>query len=125
MTYFVTGATGFIGNNLVQTLLQQRKGKIYALVRKDSLEKFEAIKQRWGKDGERVIAVVGELGKPKLGVAAKDIAELKGKIKHFFHLAALYDLKATAEEQVEANVNGTRHALQFAEAVEAGVFHHT
>jgi thioester reductase-like protein len=35
MTYFVTGATGFIGNNLVQTLLKQRKGKVYALVRKD------------------------------------------------------------------------------------------
>ncbi|WP_374537502.1 SDR family oxidoreductase [Chitinimonas taiwanensis] len=125
MTYFVTGATGFIGNNLVQTLLKQRKGKVYALVRKESLEKFEQIKLRWGKDAERVIPVLGELGKPALGIAKKDVAELKGKIKHFFHLAALYDLKATAEEQLEANVNGTRHAVQFAEAVEAGVFHHT
>ncbi|QDQ28450.1 SDR family oxidoreductase [Chitinimonas arctica] len=125
MTYFVTGATGFIGNNLVQTLLQKRKGKIYALVRKESLEKFDTIKARWGKDADRVIAVVGELGKPKLGISAKDIAELKGKIKHFFHLAALYDLTATAEQQLEANVNGTRHAVQLAEAVEAGIFHHT
>lgn len=125
MTYFVTGATGFIGNNLVQKLLSHRKGKIYALVRKESLEKFEKVKARWGKDADRVIPVVGELGKPKLGISAKDAAELKGKIKHFFHLAALYDLKATAEEQLEANVNGTRHAVQFAEAIEAGIFHHT
>ncbi|MDN3576487.1 SDR family oxidoreductase [Chitinimonas viridis] len=125
MTYFVTGATGFIGNNLVQTLLKKRKGKIYALVRKESLEKFDKIKERWGKDADRVIPVVGELGKTQLGVSKKDIAELKGKIKHFFHLAALYDLKATAEEQLEANVNGTRHAVEFAEAVEAGIFHHT
>ncbi|GAB3250743.1 SDR family oxidoreductase [Chitinimonas naiadis] len=125
MTYFVTGATGFIGSNLVQTLLKKRKGKIYALVRKESLDKFDKVKARWGKDADRVVPVVGELGKTKLGVSAKDIAELKGKIKHFFHLAALYDLKATAEEQLEANVNGTRHAVQFAEAVEAGIFHHT
>ncbi|WP_269532190.1 SDR family oxidoreductase [Chitinimonas sp. BJYL2] len=125
MTYFVTGATGFIGNHLVHTLLKKRKGKIYALVRKESLEKFDKIRERWGKDGERVIPVVGDLSKPKLGVSAKDITELKGKIKHFFHLAALYDLKAGAEEQIEVNVNGTRHAVQFADAIEAGIFHHT
>ena len=32
MSYFVTGATGFIGRNLVERLLQ-REGTIYALVR--------------------------------------------------------------------------------------------
>ncbi|MGQ5523097.1 SDR family oxidoreductase [Chitinimonas sp. PSY-7] len=125
MTYFVTGATGFIGNNLVQTLLNKRKGKVYALVRKESMEKFDKVKQRWGKDAERVIPIVGELGKPTMGIAEQDIAKLKGKIKHFFHLAALYDLKASAEDQVAANVTGTWHALEFAEAIEAGVFHHT
>ena len=41
-----------------------------------------------------------------------------------FHLAAIYDLKASAEEQQIANVEGTRHAVQFAQAVTAGCFHH-
>ena len=50
--------------------------------------------------------------------------ELNGKIRHFFHLAALYDLTADAQSQVTANVDGTRHALDFAEAIKAGVFHH-
>ena len=40
MSYFVTGATGFIGRQLLQKLLQ-RKGTIYCLVRKESLAKFE------------------------------------------------------------------------------------
>ena len=40
-----------------------------------------------------------------------------------FHLAAIYDLKAGAEEQEEANVLGTDHALQFAASIKAGCFH--
>ena len=39
MTYFVTGATGFIGRHLLEKLLL-RKGRIYCLVRKESLPKF-------------------------------------------------------------------------------------
>ena len=37
MTYFVTGATGFIGRYLVQSLLQKGKGTIYVLVRPKSI----------------------------------------------------------------------------------------
>ena len=50
--------------------------------------------------------------------------KLKGKIDHVFHLAAIYDLAASAEDQKVANVQGTRNAVRFAEAVGAGCFHH-
>src|SRR5690606_38412096 len=46
------------------------------------------------------------------------------KVGHFFHLAALYDLSASEESQVRANVEGTRHAVQLAETLKAGCFHH-
>ena len=42
MSYFVTGATGFIGRYLVGNLLK-RSGTVYVLVRKDSQKKFDAI----------------------------------------------------------------------------------
>ncbi|MFC4161413.1 SDR family oxidoreductase [Chitinimonas lacunae] len=125
MSYFVTGATGFIGHHLVNTLLQRRKGRIYVLVREGSLDKLAEHKARWGRDADRVVAVVGDLTQPRLGVSDDDLADLKGKIKHFFHLAAVYDLKASAEQQQSANIDGTRHALQLAEAIDAGIFHHT
>ena len=46
MTYFVTGATGFLGRHLVGNLLK-RKGPVHVLVRKDSRKKFDAIAVCW------------------------------------------------------------------------------
>jgi NAD(P)-dependent dehydrogenase (short-subunit alcohol dehydrogenase family) len=124
MTYFVTGATGFIGRHLIVHLLA-RKGDIHCLVRKGSLKKFEDLRERFGADGKRLIAVQGDLAKPMLGVTPAQRKAFAGKIKHFFHLAAIYDLAADAESQIIANVEGTRHALELADGIKAGCFHHT
>ena len=121
MTYFVTGATGFIGRHLVGNLLK-RKGTIHVLVRRGSQKKLDALIERMGWEKKRIVPVLGDLAKPRLGVSAEKAAELKGKIKHFFHLAAIYDLAADAPSQLVANVEGTRNAVALAEAVNAGCF---
>ena len=124
MTYFVTGATGFIGRFLVQALLQRGKGTVYVLVRPKSLGKLDELREFWGKESlRRVVPVKGDLGQPKLGVGKADLAKLKGKVSHFYHLGAVYDLEASAEAMEKANIAGTRGALEFAEAVKAGCFH--
>jgi NAD(P)-dependent dehydrogenase (short-subunit alcohol dehydrogenase family) len=121
MSYFVTGATGFIGRHLVELLLE-RKGTIYALVREGSLGKLDALRERWDVDEDRVVAVTGDLSLPLLGVSDGDRRKLEG-VDHFFHLAAIYDMEADAESQRLANVEGTRHAVELAEAVGAKRFH--
>ncbi|MBI2396527.1 MAG: SDR family oxidoreductase [Xanthomonadales bacterium] len=123
MTYFVTGATGFIGRHLLENLLK-RRGKIYALVRKGSLGKLEALIEKLGAGKGEIVPIIGDLTKPKLGVTAAQQKLLTGKVKHFFHLAAIYDVEADDEANHLVNVEGTRHALQFAEAIKAGCFHH-
>jgi NAD(P)-dependent dehydrogenase (short-subunit alcohol dehydrogenase family) len=123
MSYFVTGGTGFIGRFLIDKLLE-RDGTVFVLVRKGSIAKLDAMRPRWGGQEKRVVAIAGDLAKPRLGVSAADLARMKGKVAHLFHLAAIYDLSADAESQEKANIDGTRHAVEFAEAVQAGCFHH-
>src|SRR5215211_1134858 len=121
MPYFVTGATGFIGRNLVGELLK-REGTVHVLVREGSKGRLEELRSRWGVGEDRVVAVVGDLSQPRLG-CDDAVAELHGKVDHFFHLAAIYDMTADAESQRMSNVEGTRGAVELAGAVEAGRFH--
>ncbi|HVF63467.1 MAG TPA: SDR family oxidoreductase [Casimicrobiaceae bacterium] len=123
MAYFVTGATGFIGRHLVEKLLLRSK-PIYALVRPASQSKFDAMREELGANDRKLIAIHGDVEQPGLGLSESDVRKLVGKIDDVFHLAAVYDLSASAETQQRGNVEGTRHVVDFAERIGAGVLHH-
>ena len=123
MAYLVTGGTGFIGRFLIGNLLK-RKGTVHVLVRPGSERKLAQIGRRMGWDMKRVLALGGDMTKPGCGLSAAQLRALKGKVRHVFHLAAIYDLQADEQAQQAANVDGTRHALDLAAAVDAGCFHH-
>jgi thioester reductase-like protein len=129
MAYFVTGATGFIGRRLVERLLELRQGKVYVLVREGSTGRLDDQIARWSmlagsSAKERVQPVIGDLRRPMLGVEKEQVAELRGEIDHFFHLAAVYDMTAPAERNTAVNVGGTTHAVELARAIDAKRLHH-
>jgi NAD(P)-dependent dehydrogenase (short-subunit alcohol dehydrogenase family) len=124
MSAFITGGTGFIGRRLVRRLLERDREPVYVLVYKPTPEFVAELKAFWGAEADRVALIEGDISKPDLGVAAKDARKLKGRIDHFFHLAAVYDLTAEPPAVVAANVAGVANALAFAKAVKAGCFHH-
>ena len=113
MAYFVTGATGFIGKRLVAKLLE-RDGDIFVLVRQQSVAKIARL---W--TDPRVKPVVGDLSEDLLGV---DPTTLQG-VTDFFHLAALYDMTAGAEDNERTNVLGTQNAVALANALGATLHH--
>jgi NAD(P)-dependent dehydrogenase (short-subunit alcohol dehydrogenase family) len=119
LNYFVTGATGFIGRHLLAELLK-REGTIYVLVREGSRGKVDSLVQRIGAPEGRIVPVTGDLSKPALGVEG-----FTEPIDHFFHLAAVYDMAADEEAMERANIEGTKHVIEFANQLEIGRFHHT
>ncbi len=106
-TYFVTGATGFLGRRLVAALLARPEcERVFALVRPHSVGKLP--------QHSKLTEVVGDLTAPIDGE----------HVDHVVHLGALYDLTASLEEHTAANVDGTRAVAEFAARVGARWLHH-
>lgn len=120
MNYFVTGITGFIGQQFLKEL-SQKEGTIYALVRQGSVKKIEKLRFENGLTESQLVPVVGDLAAPLCGV---DPTTLEN-VDHFYHLGAVYDLTANQEQQNAANMEGTKQALALAENLNVKCFHHT
>ncbi|PSL56811.1 short-subunit dehydrogenase [Saccharothrix carnea] len=106
-TYFVTGATGFIGRRLVAELLRRPDcERVFALVRPQSADKLDR--------HDKLTAVLGDLGSP---IDAD-------RVDHVVHLAAVYDFTASADEHHTVNVEGTRRVVEYAGRTGSGLLHH-
>ena len=103
MAYFVTGATGFIGRNLVERLL----GATATSTCSCATARTSGSTRSWTAGAAssatpracepECTTSPATCVKPRLGVSDELVAELDGNIDHFFHLAALYDMTAPDE----------------------------
>jgi dihydroflavonol-4-reductase len=100
MRAFVTGATGFIGSNVVRALLE-RGSKVRALVRPTA-----DLRNLNGLDVERVSGDVRDPGSIERGMAGCEIV---------YHVAAVYSFWVRPRRTIyDVNVDGTRNVLEAA-----------
>ncbi|MBI2169908.1 MAG: SDR family oxidoreductase [Actinobacteria bacterium] len=121
--YLVTGATGFLGGQLVERLLARPNAEVHALVRPGSQSKLAAKMRRWPM-GHRVAPLLGDLSAPGLGLEPSAVERLTGRVDHLVHLAALYDMTADDATNEAVNVEGTRHVVDLANRLGVGCLHH-
>jgi thioester reductase-like protein/short-subunit dehydrogenase involved in D-alanine esterification of teichoic acids len=120
MRYVVTGGTGFIGRRVVSQLLARSEdAEVWALVRRESLTRFERLAVDWG---DRAKALVGDLTAESLGLSDEAVAEL-GHVDHLVHCGAIYDITADENSQRAANVEGTRAVIGLARRLDARLHH--
>ncbi len=122
----LTGATGFVGMQLLARYLERTDRRVYALVRgADHREAAARIERTllylFGPGhpyGERVVAVRGDITQPRLGIAAglDGLAERVGEIVHG---AASVSFELDLQVARTINVDGTRRMLEFAERCQA------
>jgi long-chain acyl-CoA synthetase len=114
---FVTGATGFLGVQLVRELLARQPQARLALL----------IRDRAGQPGQqradlivppaersRVQVYSGDIGQPNCGLDAASYQRLSAETTRVIHSAATVRFDHSLEEARRINVEGTRRMMDFA-----------
>ncbi|HEY2858133.1 MAG TPA: SDR family oxidoreductase [Terracidiphilus sp.] len=115
----VTGATGFLGTQLVRDLLDRHPGASLALLIRD--RPGQSGSQRANafvppSDRSRVQVYSGDVSLPNCGLDTAAYARLKAETTRVIHSAATVRFDHTLDEARRINVEGTRHILDFASA---------
>jgi thioester reductase-like protein len=120
---FLTGATGFVGMELLIRYLERTDRHVYALVRPaddaDPAERLRGVIEELSGDRDafsgRWTAVAGDAEEPGLGIEAARRRELAAEVADIVHSAASVSFSLPLKESRRINVAGTRGVLEFAE----------
>jgi thioester reductase-like protein len=119
----LTGATGFVGMELLGRYLERTDRPVVAIVRAESDEaahgRLEGVLAnlfgyRAGRYSERVRAVAGELTAPRLGLDRSRWERLAGEVTSIVHGAASVSFTLPLEKARAVNLEGTRRMLELA-----------
>ncbi|MBZ4018718.1 non-ribosomal peptide synthetase [Streptomyces purpurogeneiscleroticus] len=127
----LTGATGFVGAQLLHDLLRRTGATVHCLARADSrqaaLRRITANLQWYGlwsqETAGRIDAVPGDLTRPGLGLSRDDRRRLAEEVDTVVHAGALVNLVRGYAAHRSANVTGTVELLRLAAAARPAHVH--
>jgi thioester reductase-like protein len=109
----LTGATGFVGKEILDRFLSRGR-RVFALVRaKDD----DAAATRLAPHA-RLTPVAGDIERPGLGLTDSKAAALAEHVTTVVHCAASVSFDLSLSDSRRVNVDGTRHVLELAERCE-------
>ena len=124
----LTGATGFVGMELLARYLERSDRQIVALVRASSdaaaRKRVDAVLTNlFGRGGaryaDRIEPVAGELTAPGMAVSAARREQLAERVSTIVHGAASVSFTLPLAQAREINLDGTRSVLEFADLAQA------
>lgn len=123
----LTGATGFLGMELLARYLERSQATLIALVRgRDDddaqarlLKAASTVVPEPERHRGRLIALRGDVAQPGLGLSRGRREELAEQVTDVIHSAASVSFALPLDEARAINVEGTRHVLELAELCDA------
>src|SRR5829696_6126678 len=124
---FLTGATGFLGMEVLARLLEAGDRQVVALVRPGASasaeERLDAVLAQLWRDPEpyrdRVRVVAGDVTRPGLGMEPTERTALAEEVGAVLHCAASIAFDLPLDEARKINVEGTREVIGFARECKA------
>jgi thioester reductase-like protein len=118
----ITGATGFVGMELMARLLEDGDRTVWALVRAPSQAEAErrvratlaSLVPDPDAVADRVVPVAGDLMRPGLGLEPRRRDELAERVGEVIHSAASVSFSLPIGQARAVNVEGTRRVLELA-----------
>ena len=125
--FFITGATGLLGTEVVSQLLEMTDCYIHVLVRASSqADAVHRLQTLWWEDetlssaiGQRILPVVGDITKERLGLSDEEWKSIVCDTTHVIHCAAETGIQKSKDELWRINVEGTRRVVQLAKEVKS------
>jgi thioester reductase-like protein len=106
----LTGATGFVGREVLSRFLERDDRHVFALVRADNDDDAAGRLPAH----ERLTAVAGDIEQPNLGLDDRARERLRREVTTVLHCAASVSFDMPLDESRSVNVEGTRRMLEFA-----------
>ena len=126
-TVLLTGATGFLGMELLARLIERADTDVVCLIRAPTASAaterlatvFGRLYEELPESAERVTAVAGDVSADDLGLSVRDREALIAKVTSVVHCAASISFDLTLEEARQVNTGGAIRMLELSRAIAA------